>query len=159
MSSAEAMSLVREDMIFSFLRWLLAVALCWKQPRQPEARARRALSDEPRRMAMRHGGARSGSNVARGGAFARLRRPKAQACRPWIHAAPAGGGNTGCLCGNACCRPAAGTEPQIPRDAATLGPANGKCSVIMDTAYEGNAMQQLCREPGYLPVVPPIPVA
>ena len=99
-----------------------------------------------------------GAEPSRG--FAAQRRKRAG--RGYLRPLP--GGNTGCLCGNACCRPAAGTEPQIPRDAAapqgrkllsTLGPANGKCSVIMDTAYEGNAMQQLCREPGYLPVVPP----
>ena len=95
-----------------------------------------------------------GAEPSRG--FAAQRRKRAG--RGYMLPLP-GGGNTGCLCGNACCRPAAGTEPQIPRDAATLGPANEKCSVIMDTAYEGNAMQQLCREPGYLPVVPPIPVA
>ena len=43
------------------------------------------------------------SKVSRSGAFVRLRRPKVQACRPWIHAAlPVW--NTGCLCGNEYCR-------------------------------------------------------
>ena len=84
----------------------------------------------PRRMAMRHEEAGSGSNVTRSGAFVRLRRPKVQACRPWIHAALLVW-NTGCLCGNTCCRPAAGAEPQISRD-ATLPSLNHSAELQLD---------------------------
>ena len=76
----------------------------------------------PRRMVMRHGGGGERSNVMRSGAFGRRSRTKAQASRPWIpvalsllspfvrlRASPddcrSPVWNTGCSCGNECCRP------------------------------------------------------
>ncbi len=67
-----------------------------RRPRRGRARCRagrgvrasRAEMTTPRRMVMRHlGGARSGSNVSRSGAFGRRSRTKARASQPWIHAA------------------------------------------------------------------------
>ena len=68
-------------------------ALLWNRVEHNLDRRRHAASaaygaTTPRRMAMRHGGgARSGRKGSRSGAFGRLCRTKAQAGRPWIHAA------------------------------------------------------------------------
>ncbi len=51
----------------------------------------------------------------------------------------------------------AGDAPQGRKLLSVLGSTNKKCGVIMDRTYEGNATQQLCRDLGYFPVVPPNP--
>ena len=51
----------------------------------------------------------------------------------------------------------AGDAPQGRSLLRRFGPAAGRCSLIMDKAYEGNETQSISRSLGYEPVVPPNP--
>ena len=51
----------------------------------------------------------------------------------------------------------AGDAPEGRELLWELGPATANCSLLMDTAYEGNEIWRLSMALGYSPVVPPHP--